>query len=237
MLQQKGAENINIVTGTHFLPSLAEGIRESKEKGLTKPVIWNSSGYEKAEYLPVLDGFVDIYLPDLKTLDASLGGLMFGVSDYPRTAVAAIKNMADSRPLRYRDSSLVSGLIVRHLVLPGLLENTRAVLAWFAENLADRALLSLMFQYTPSEGNAPAPNGEWGRTVSPTEYAETLAMLDEFGIENGFVQEPPEANQSWLPDFSSRDAFPGGLAHPLWFYGKTVPGETPEACPQRMGCG
>jgi putative pyruvate formate lyase activating enzyme len=220
MLQQKGAENINIVTGTHFLPSLTEGMRESRARGLSKPVIWNSSGYEKMECLPVLDDFVDIYLPDLKTLDASLSGLMFGVSDYPRTAAAAIKKMAASRPLRYKDSLLVSGVIVRHLVLPGLPENTRAVLAWFAENLADKALLSLMFQYTPPAGDAPAPEGDWRRTVSPGEYEKTLAMLDEFGIEDGFVQELPENNKSCLPDFSLRDAFPGDLAYSLWFYGK-----------------
>jgi putative pyruvate formate lyase activating enzyme len=237
MLQHKGAENINIVTGTHFLPSLAEGIRESKKRGLTKPVVWNSSGYEQAECFSVLDGFVDIYLPDLKTLDASLGGFMFGVSDYPRSAAAAIKKMAASRPLRYEGSSLVSGLIVRHLVLPGLPENTRAVLAWFAENLAGRALVSLMFQYSPPGGKGPVPKGEWGRTVSPEEYEKTLAMLDEFGIEDGFVQEPPGNGESRLPDFSSRDAFPGGLARPLWFHGEKRPGERPRARARRMGRG
>lgn len=242
MLERKGAENINIVTGTHFLPSLAEGIRESRERGLTKPVVWNSSGYESSEYLPLLNDFVDIYLPDLKTLDSSLSASMFGVSDYPDAAARAIKEMAASRPLLRRGSSLVSGLIVRHLVLPGLLENTRAVLAWFAENVADRALLSLMFQYTPPAGPVPrgelqggqGERGEWKRRVSAEEYGRTLAMLDEFGIEEGFVQEPSEDAPPCLPDFSLPDAFPGGLAYPLWFYGKNQAEGAREICSQEI---
>jgi putative pyruvate formate lyase activating enzyme len=111
---------------------------------------------------------------------------------------------------------LLSGI----LVLPVILENTPAVLAWFAENLADKALLSLMFQYVPP-GHVIL-EGEWMRTISSYEYEESLAMLDEFGIEDGFVQEPPETgmkDSSRLPDFSLPDAFPGGLAHSLWFYG------------------
>jgi putative pyruvate formate lyase activating enzyme len=243
MLERKGAENINIVTGTHFLPSLAEGIRESRERGLTKPVVWNSSGYETSEYFPLLNDFVDIYLPDLKTLDSSLSESMFGVSDYPDAATRAIKEMAASRPLLRRGASLVSGLIVRHLVLPGLLENTRAVLAWFAENVADRALLSLMFQYTPPAGSVPRGGlqggqdegrGEWERGVSAAEYGQALAMLDEFGIEEGFVQELPEDGTPCLPDFSLPDAFPGGLAQPLWFYGKSQAEGAGEICPQEM---
>jgi putative pyruvate formate lyase activating enzyme len=220
MLQEKGAENINIVTGTHFIPSLAAGIAEAKRKGLRLPLVWNSSGYEQADMIGLLDTFIDIYLPDLKTLDASLSSALFGVSDYPEAAAAAIREMAASRPLRYRQDSLISGLIVRHLVLPGLMENTRGVLAWFAENLAGQALLSLMFQFVspardlPRDKNIP---GEWTRRISPGEYRETLDMLDYFGIEDGFVQELPEDGP--VPDFSRRDAFPGGLAHPLWFHG------------------
>jgi putative pyruvate formate lyase activating enzyme len=223
MLQEKGAENINIVTGTHFIPSLAAGIAEAKRKGLRLPVLWNSSGYEQADMIHQLNTFIDIYLPDLKTLDTSLSFALFGVSDYPKAAAAAIREMAASRPLRYRQGSLVSGLIVRHLVLPGLMENTREVLAWFAENLTGRALLSLMFQFVsparpfPRDRDVP---GEWTRRISPGEYQETLDMLDYFGIEEGFVQELPKDNL--LPDFSRADAFPGGLADPLWFYG--VPG-------------
>jgi putative pyruvate formate lyase activating enzyme len=224
MLQRKGAENINIVTGTHFIPSLAEGIKESEKRGLRLPVVWNSSGYERTDILPLLNDFVDIYLPDLKTLDSSLGSALFGVSDYPQTAAAAIRAMAASRPLRRKENprgqALVSGVIVRHLALPGLTDDTRAVLAWFAENLAGKALLSLMFQYSPPArtpgGRRPA--GEWTRTITAAEYERILAMLDEFGIEDGFVQDLPEAAGS-LPDFSRKDAFPGGLARPLWFCG------------------
>ncbi|MDR3200665.1 MAG: radical SAM protein [Spirochaetales bacterium] len=230
MLQQKGAENINIVTGTHFIPSLAEGIKESKKRGLRLPVVWNSSGYEQTDILPLLNDFVDIYLPDLKTLDSALSSSLFGVSDYPQTAAAAIREMAASRPLRRKENprgeALVSGVIVRHLVLPGLKENTRAVLAWFAENLAGKALFSLMFQYNPpanGERRADIPAGEWARKITPREYEEALAMLEEFGIEDGFVQDLPDGADP-LPDFSRKDAFPRDLAHPLWFCGGADPG-------------
>lgn len=229
MLQEKGAENINIVTGTHFIPSLAAGISAARERGLRLPVVWNSSGFEREALLEVLDSFTDIYLPDIKTLDSRLGRALFGVSGYAQAAARAVLAMAASRPLRYADDSsgrLVSGLIVRHLVLPGLMENTREVLTWFAENLAGRALLSLMFQFTPLR--RPLPRGEgadsrhkipgdWDRRVSSREYAEVLSFLEELGIEEGFVQELPDTDE--LPDFSRADAFPPALARPLWFYG------------------
>jgi putative pyruvate formate lyase activating enzyme len=225
MLQRKGAENINIITGTHFIPSLAEGIKNARKRKLRLPVVWNSSGYEAPDTIPLLNEFVDIYLPDLKTLDPGLSRALFGVSGYPRVCREAIRQMAASRPLRYKaggEGVLASGVIVRHLVLPGLVGNTREVIAWFAHNMAGKALLSLMFQYTPPAGPAPGgtPKGEWTRTISSAEYEQVLGFLEEFGIEEGFVQEPPGAAESpRLPDFSRRDAFPRDLAESFWFCG------------------
>ena len=223
MLQRRGAENINIVTGTHFIPSLAEGIKSARKRGLRLPVVWNSSGYESPAGLSLLEDFVDIYLPDLKVLDPDLARAIFGDSSYPDAAKKTILAMASSRPLRYTDDSraaLASGLIVRHLVLPGRGENTRELLSWFARSLAGKALLSVMFQYTPPAGKdaASLPPGEWTRKVSPAEYEEVLALLEELGIEDGFVQEAP-GGADCLPDFSRRDAFPCGIARPFWFYG------------------
>lgn len=213
-LQENGAENINLVTGTHFIPSIAEGLREAGKRGMSLPVLWNSSGYDTGEDVGLLSEFVDVYLPDLKTLDSDLSADLFGAADYPRIAAASLVKMTESRPLRFRDDSLVSGVIVRHLVLPGLLENTRQVFSWFAGNLADRALLSVMFQYTPSGPDLP---GDWSRRITRKEYRAVLEMLDGFGIEEGFLQELP-GEDNLLPDFSKPDAFPAELASPLWFH-------------------
>jgi putative pyruvate formate lyase activating enzyme len=175
--------------------------------------------------IPLLNEFVDIYLPDLKTLDPGLSLCLFGLSEYPRLSMAAISEMAASRPLRYRagdEGVLASGVIVRHLVLPGLIGNTRAVISWFARSLAGKALLSLMFQYAPSRGRRPAAagEGEWGRTIRAAEYEQALGFLEEFGVEDGFVQEPPEAAaRTPVPDVSRRNAFPQDLAEPFWFCG------------------
>ena len=227
-LQSHGAENINIVTGTHFIPSLGEGIKNARKKGLRLPVVWNSSGYETLAGISLLDEFVDVYLPDLKVASPTLARGIFGDSSYPNVAKEAILAMAASRPLRYTDDSreiLASGLIVRHLVLPGCLENTREALAWFARFLAGKALLSVMFQYTPPtrKDAASIPTGEWTRIVTPDEYEEVLGLLEELGIEDGFVQEAP-AEVDCLPDFSLRDAFPTNIAKALWFWGDSPGG-------------
>ena len=221
MLQRKGAHNINLVTGTQFIPSLAEGIKNARKRRLHVPVVWNSSGYESENSLPLLDEFVDIYLPDLKTLDSGLSTGIFGLSDYVLDAPQAIKKMAASRPLHYSDNDetiLSSGVIVRHLVLPGLIDNTRTVLEWFASNMAGKALLSVMVQYTPTGRKNPHPvRGDWSRSITAAEYEIVLALLEDLDIVDGFVQELPEENL--LPDFSRRNTFPHQLAEPFWFCG------------------
>jgi putative pyruvate formate lyase activating enzyme len=148
-LQNGGAENVNIVTGSHAVPALVDGITAAKTAGLGIPVVWNSSGYENPETLDLLDGLVDTWLPDLKTLDTALAARLFNAPGYPAAAVPAILWMTRNRPGK---------VIIRHLILPGYLDSTRAVLRWFADNAASNgALLSLMSQYTPIKGS-----GEWG---------------------------------------------------------------------------
>ena len=224
-LQRRGAANINIVTGSHAIPAIAKGLRAAREAGLTLPVLWNSSAYETTEALALLDGeyggrerrLVDVWLPDLKTLDGDVARRYHTAPDYPATAVKAIRFMMDRAPLEWQgipfESVLLRGVIVRHLVLPGELASTREVLRWFAENARNRALLSLMTQYTPVKGAAPIPDTYLGEK----ENAAVLKMLDEFGIDEGFVQEPIQ-DDAWLPDFDKINPFASALSVPVWHW-------------------
>ena len=203
-LQDRGAQNVNVVTGSHAIPAIVQGLRAAKTGGLRIPVLWNSSGYESVAALALLDGLVDTWLPDLKTLDSSLAARLFGAPDYPQAAQAAIRWMLKNRP---------RGVIVRHLILPGCLESTRSVLRWFAKN-AGGALLSLMSQYTPMDKASAAPD----RFVSRREYETVLGWLEEFGIEDGFCQELVTGSD-WLPDFRRPNPFSSELSVPVWHYG------------------
>jgi putative pyruvate formate lyase activating enzyme len=213
-LRERGAENINIVTGSHAVPALAGGLRAAGKSAL--PVLWNSSAYELPETLELLDSLVDIFLPDLKTLDAELASRFFDAPDYPARAASAVLKMLELA----RPAGSVPAVIVRHLVLPGYLESTRGVLRWFAENAAGKALLSLMFQYTPNDTSFgmpdDAPAGP-GRYVNEKEYETTLDWLEEFGIEDGYCQELIPGNE-WLPGFEKINPFLPELAEPVWHW-------------------
>ena len=219
-LQGEGAENVNIVTGTQFAPSILDSLALARTRGLAIPMVWNSSGYETLETVGMLAGEVSFFLPDLKTLDAELARRYFHASDYPERAKAALLAMAEARPLRWNGETPASGLIVRHLVLPGHLEQTREAISWFASNLSGRALLSLMFQYTPIPGQElPAP---LDRMVTEEEHRRALAFLDELDIEEGFFQEPVP-DSGWLPDFSRAKPFTSGLSRMVWHHAEGAP--------------
>ncbi len=219
-LQGEGAENVNIVTGTQFAPSILDSLALARARGLAIPMVWNCSGYETPETVAMLAGEVSFFLPDLKTLDPELARRHFNASDYPERAKTALLAMAEARPLRWNRETLTAGLIVRHLVLPGHLEQTREALSWFASNLSGKALLSLMFQYTPIPGQElPAP---LDRMASEEEHRRALAFLDELAIEDGFFQEPvPDAG--WLPDFSRAKPFSSGLSRMVWHHADGAP--------------
>jgi putative pyruvate formate lyase activating enzyme len=204
-LQERGAENVNIVTGSHATPAIIEGIAASKEAGLRIPVLWNSSAYESAEALEMLGAYVDVWLPDLKTLDIELAARFFRAPDYPTVASAAILAMLNmAQPPKK--------VIVRHLILPDYLESTREVLRWFSENAKSRAQLSLMTQYTPIPGlNESAPT----RYVSEREHNAVLEWLNDYGIEDGFCQELVTGSD-WLPDFTRANPFSSELSIPVF---------------------
>ena len=219
-LQEKEAENINIVTGGHLAPLIALGIEAARKQGLFVPVVWNSSAYEGAQALEILKDFVDVYMPDLKTLDTEMGGKFFGASDYPEHATKAIQKMMEFRKLRFgpgREEGMdvmVSGVMIRHLVIPGYLENTRQVLRWFAENCKgqNKALLSLMTQYTPVRASGVEVPG---RYLLPSEYEAVFLMLNELGINDGYCQELVTGSD-WLPDFNRQNPFSSKLSKPVW---------------------
>jgi putative pyruvate formate lyase activating enzyme len=211
-LEREGAENINLVSGSHFTPSILEAIEEARKEGLSLPIVWNSSGYENRDTLEMLFKEVDIFLADLKTLDRDLGKELFKCGDYPLVAAETLKAIALRRENRSIGGKLQHGMIVRHLVLPGCLQSSLQVLSWFRENLYHKCLLSLMFQYTPVIPLKPA--GSLNRRVSREEYEVVLDCVQRLNIERGFIQEPGGV-RDYLPDFEKSNPFLPNLARTL----------------------
>jgi len=210
-LRDKGAENINIVTGSHAVPAIVQGIDAARRAGVCLPVLWNSSAYENVGTLELLRDYVDIFLPDLKTLDSRIGAKFFNAADYPAAAQAAILKMCElaGEPKK---------VIVRHLILPGYLESTRGVLRWFADNVKERAQLSLMTQYCPTKLDTSIQGREQimpQRFLAKEEYETVINWLEESGIEDGFCQELVTGSD-WLPDFRKTNPFSSELSVPVW---------------------
>ncbi len=216
-LQVRGAENINFVTGTQFAPLIAEGVQAARGAGLAIPVLWNTSGYENRQGIDIINSFTDVYLPDLKTLDPQTAISLFKAPDYPERATESIQWMAEKKPLKYGDSGMLErGTIVRHLVLPGGVDDTRRVIDWFAAEISGKALLSIMFQYLPpadmSEGSRSPDRG-----VDEVEYCQVIAALEGAGIQDGFVQDLG-SESAWLPDFNRENPFPDTFADSVWHW-------------------
>ncbi len=195
-LCSKGVHNINLVNPTHFVLPIAEAL----ERPLPVPVVYNSSGYEKVETLKMLEGKVQIYLPDMKYSDSEAAKRYSRAGDYPAAAKKAIEEMfRQTGPYRMgEDGILHSGVIVRHLILPGNLRNTYGVIDWFQETFRPgEALFSLMSQYIPSGQAAEYP--EINRKITAREYRKAQDYLFESGIEDGFVQSRKSAVESFVP--------------------------------------
>ena len=192
----QGAHNINLVTPTHFAPA----IREALEAPLAVPVVWNSGGYELPEALRTLEGKVQIYLPDLKYADSALAAQYSGAPDYFEAATAAIREMFRQvgRCMFDGDGMLQRGVIIRHLLLPGALENTKQVLDWIADTFAPgEVLVSLMSQYTPQQG----AEGLLRRRVTGAEIRAARAYLENLGLTSGYVQDSSSAREEYTPPF------------------------------------
>ena len=190
----RGAENIDLVTPTQFLPTILPALTPK----LPVPVVYNCGGYERVETLRGLEGKIDIYLPDLKYADAGLSGSLSGAADYFTVAREAIREMVRQTGMpQWRGEKMVRGTIIRHLILPGQVENSLRVLDWIGENFAPgQVLVSLMRQYTPMGGLA-AP---FDRRVRSDEYEAVLSWMYLNRLE-GFTQEETAADAGVIPDF------------------------------------
>ena len=201
-LQGQKANNINLVTAGHFLPQVRDALILAKEQGLTIPVVYNSSGYEKAEMLRYLEGLVDIYLPDLKYLEADLAGKYSHAKDYPEVAMKALEEMVRQvRTPEFDERGMMKkGVIVRHLLLPGHVRNSKKVLEYLYGTYGDQIYISLMNQYTPMPAMKDDP--QLSRKVTDREYDRLLDHAISFGVTNCFIQEGETAKESFIPEFN-----------------------------------
>ena len=212
-LQGQKAHNINLVTAGHYAPQAAEAVRLAKARGLSIPIVWNSSGYEKVETLRMLEGLVDIWLPDFKYMDPDLAARLSRAPDYPRVAAAALEEMAGQAERRaqkecdgkgvtevFTDEGIMKrGVIVRHLLLPGHVKQSKQVIGYLLRTYGDRIRISLMSQYTPVPAVANDPL--LGRRVTRREYDRLVRHALDLGLEKGFIQERDVAEESFIPAF------------------------------------
>ena len=243
-LQEKGANNINLVTAGHFVPQVVEALKQAKQQGLYLPIVYNTSSYEKVETLRLLEGYVDIYLPDLKYVDSTISNRYSHAADYFTYASAAIAEMvrqvgepefvfertagkegssaeflADEKKkiseqqnnmifnaAEYQERSeagesllMRKGVIVRHLVMPGCVEDSKRVISYLLKTYGNQIFISIMNQYTPLPQCREYP--ELSRRVTEAEYDAVVDYAIGLGIENGFIQEGDVAEESFIPEF------------------------------------
>lgn len=201
-LQGQGAHNINLVTPTHYIPQIIEALKLAKEKGMSIPVVYNTGGYERAETLQLLRGYVDIYLPDFKYVDGHSAGEYSHAPDYPEYAKRALEEMflqTGAFDIDETTGMLRRGVVVRHMVLPGQVRNAKEVIRYLYETYGDSILLSIMSQYTPM----PQMKGHplLGRKVTKREYDKVVDYALELGVERGYIQEGEAALESFIPEF------------------------------------
>lgn len=200
--QEKGVENINFVTPTSYSIQIKEAIIIAKENGLKIPIVYNTNGYENVETLRELEGLIDIYLPDLKYYYNSLGKKFSKVDNYFEIATNAVKEMYRQvgRPILNEKGVMQKGLMVRHLILPNNIENSKRCLKWLKENFNDKIYISLMAQYFPTYKAKEI--SEINRKLTPKEYEEIENYLYDLDIENGYIQELGEHEEEYVPKWN-----------------------------------
>lgn len=205
-LQEKGANNINLVTPTHYIPQIRFALIAAKKQGLTLPIVYNTGGYEEVESLRTLDGLIDIYLPDLKYRSSAPAARFSNCPDYFEKASLALQEMYRQVGDPVFDDStglMRCGMIVRHLLLPGQVGESKRVLRWLHDTFGDHVYVSVMNQYTPMPQIANDPAFEdINRRVTNEEYERLLSFAEMIGIERGFLQEGETAKESFIPPFT-----------------------------------
>ena len=201
-LQDLGAHNINLVTPTHYVPQIIDVLKEVKNKNLKIPVVYNTSSYENVSTIESLKGLIDIYLADLKYFDDELGNKYSKCNGYFKYASLAIGEMyKQTGKFQIKDNLLVSGLVVRVLVLPGHVDDSKKIIKYLYDTYKDNIIISIMNQYTPVCKINDFPN--LNRKLTDKEYDEVIDYACSLGIENAFVQEGETQSESFIPDFDS----------------------------------
>lgn len=205
-LEAQGANNINLVTPDHFIPQIGKAIRQAKQQGFSLPFVYNTSSYVTVEALRELEGLIDIYLPDLKYLDAAHAKEYSGAQDYPDVARAALQEMyRQVGAIRFgempgeEEPMLCGGMVVRHLLLPGALADAKRIVAYLYDTYGDDIYISLMSQYTP--GKAVEQHPVLHRRVRRKDYDALVDEAIRLGVENAFIQEGSAADESFIPAF------------------------------------
>lgn len=209
-LQNMGAATLNLVTGTHFIPSIIDALERAKAKGFSLPVVWNSSGYENKHGLELIDPYIDIYLLDCKTLSEKTAGKFCGRSRYSKSIIPVLEFVKKHHPVT--DLDLMKGTILRHLVFPGEIEASKEFLRFYAKNYKDNFFLSLMAQFVPPKEDPSLVS------ISDDEYDDLIELLSDLEIEDGFAQEKGEDDILWIPDFTKDVPFPKSFADPSPYF-------------------
>lgn len=200
-LADKGANNINLVTPGQYIPDIVWAVNDAKSRGMKLPIIYNTSGYENVTELKLLEGIVDVYLPDFKYMDSTLSARYSRAKDYPSVAKQALSEMVRQQPDVVIDDAtglIQKGVIVRQLLLPGHVNDAKAVLKYLYDTYHDHVYISMMSQFTPI---ALKDYPEINRTVTRREYERLVDYALEIGITNAFIQEDDVAKDSFIPAF------------------------------------
>ncbi len=206
-LQEKGANNINLVTPGHYVPHIIWAVQQARNQGLVLPIVYNTSSYEKVDTLKSLEGIVDVYLPDFKYWNPDLASKYSHAADYPEVAKAAIAEMVRQQPKvefvydKDQDVDLMKkGVVVRQLLLPGQLKDAKQIVKYLHDTYGNQIYLSLMSQYTPLPHVEKYP--ELSRKVDRRTYERYVDYAIEIGVENGYIQEEDVAMESFIPEFN-----------------------------------
>ena len=200
--QEKGVENINLVTPTSYVVQIIEAIKIARKNGLRIPIVYNTNGYENVDTIKMLDGYIDVYLPDLKYVDDELGKKYSKVENYFEIATKAILEMQKQvGKTKVNENGVIKkGIIVRHLVLPGNIENSKKILKWLKENLNEENYVSVMAQYFPTYlVKEKEEYEELNRNLTKDEWKEIENFIDELDFKNGYIQELGEHEEEYVP--------------------------------------
>jgi len=202
-LEENGANNINLVTPTHYVPQIIEALKLSKANGLKIPILYNSNGYDSLDTLKALDGYIDVYLPDLKYYNSKYSLKYSMAKDYFEKASIAIEEMYRQvgKPVFDENGIIKKGVIIRHLMLPGLLFDSKKILDYIHKTFGNNVYISLMNQYTPMFKASNYP--EINRKLNEKHYDSIIDYALDLGIKNAFIQESESSSEEFVPDFKS----------------------------------